>query len=277
MLAFLLCKATEISDKTEELMVTAKGKVKEVTNEFTQNRLKDALIGEPATQVHKAPEVFVLVKDVTLQDAEFTGINAFTLRGVETKVEMKIQGTTAQMAGMVAAHKAGKLFDFMSQGEKALTGALGVEGLGLADKASAATKEARDGLKTSAASGDDCKVLEFSALFDIEKVAGIEAVKATCTSITSDTGGIMKIMSLDMMKKYAETAISHKASRAVTDWQNQTFTLDAAKAKGAVLVASGVAMGGELIETGKAAGAGLVERGSEAVETAKARAMQGFR
>merc|ERR1712203_814745 len=183
-------------------------------------------------------------------------------------------------------------------------GALGVEGLGLVDKASAATKQARDGLKTSAASGDDCRVLEFSALFDIEKVAGIEAVKVTCTSITSDTDAINKIMSLDMMKKYVEKAISQKASQAVTDWQNQTFTLDAAKSKGAVLVASGVAMGGELIETGKAAaakskgaafvasgvamggelietgkaaGAGLVERGSEAVETAKARAAQGFR
>jgi len=277
MLAFLLCKATEISDKTEELMVTAKGKIKEATNEFTQNQLKDALVGEPATQVHKAPDVFVLVKEVTLQDVELTGINAFTLRGVETKVEMKVQGTTAQMTGMVAAHKAGKLFDFMSQGEKAITGALGVDGLGLADRASAATKEAREGLKTSAASGDDCQVLEFSALFDIEKVAGIEAVKVTCTSITSDTDAIIKIMSLDMMKKYAETAISLKASRVVTDWQNQTFTLDAAKAKGAVLVASGVAKGGELIETGKVAGAGLVERGSEAVETAKARAAQGFR
>jgi len=277
MLAFLLCKATEISDKTEELMVTAKGKVKEATTEFTQNRLRDALVGEPVTQVHTAPDVFVLVKEVTLQDVEFTGINAFTLRGVETRVEMKIQGTAAQMTGMVAAHKAGKLFDFMSQGEKALTGALGVEGFGLADRASAATKEAREGLKTSAASGDDCKVLEFSALFDIEKVAGIEAVKVTCTSITSDTGAITKIMSLDMMKKYAETAISQKASRVVTDWQNQTFTLDAARSKGAVLVASGVAMGGDLIETGKAAGAGLVERGSEAVETAKARAVQGFR
>jgi len=205
---------------------------------------------------------------------ELTGINAFTLRGVETKVEVKIQGTTAQMAGMVAANKAGKLFDFMSQGEKALTGAVGVVGLGLADKASAATKQAREGLKTSAASGDDCRVLEFSALFDIEKVAGIEAVKVTCTSITSDTDAINKIMSLDMMKKYVETAISQKASQAVTDWQNQTFTLDAAKSKGAVLVASGVAMGGELIETGKATGAGLIERGSEAVETAKARAVE---
>merc|ERR1711920_1210700 len=108
------------------------------------------------------------------------------------------------------------------------------------------------------------------------KVAGIEAVTATCTSITSDTDAINKIMSLDMMKKYVETAISQKASQAVTDWQNQTFTLDAAKSKGAVLVASGVAMGGELIETGKATGAGLIERGSEAV-TAKARAVQGFR
>merc|ERR1712150_204300 len=103
------------------------------------------------------------------------------------------------------------------------------------------------------------------------------AVKVTCTSITSDTGAINKIMSLDMMKKYVETAISQKASQAVTDWQNQIFMLDAAKSKGAELVASGVAIGGELIETGKAAGTGLIERGSDVVETAKARAAQGLR
>merc|ERR1712079_454544 len=58
--------------------------------------------------------------------------------------------------------------------------------------------------------------------------------------------------------------------------QVQGSLREAAKPKGAVLVASGIAMGGELIETGRAAGAGLVERGSEAVETAKARAAQGL-
>jgi len=277
MLAFLCCKATEISDKTEELMVTAKGKIKEATTDFTQSRLRDALIGEPVTQVHAAPDVFVLVNEVTLQEVQFTGVNAFTLSGVETKVQVRIQGSKKEMTGMVAAQKAGKLFDFMSQGEKALTGALGVQGPGLADRASAATQKEREKLSAAAAGSDEVTVLDFSALFDIEKVAGIEEVKATCTSITSEQDAINKVMSLDMMKKYVETAISQRASRVVTDWQNRTFTLDAAKAQGTLLVASGVAKGGELVEIGRASAAGALEQGAKGVEALKAQAAQGSR
>lgn len=274
MFSFICCKATEAKHDTEVLVGRAKGAIQGAANDFTQARLRDALVGEPVNQVHEAPDIYVVITEVILQDGvKFKGVNDFVLRGVDCKVLVKIQGTRSQMAGMVAAKQAGRLFDFMAQGEKALTGALGVSGAGLAQRVSASTAEAAAGLAGSAATGEDFTELQFSVVLDIEKVSGVEEVKATVTSITSDADAINTVMSLDMMKTYVETAIAVRASRAVTDWHKGTFTLDGAKAQGGVLVASGLSKGGELVEAGRAKGSELAStvKVGELLETGKAK------
>jgi len=275
MLEFLCCKATEIGAQTEELVSTAKAKVKSGINDFTQAKLSEGLVGPPTQWVHEGPDVYVMITDVQLKDGvEFTSLNAFVLRGVDCKLEVKIMGSKTQMAGMVAAQQAGKLFDFMSQGEKALTGALGVSSKGLAEKAAASSAGVAEDLKGSAATGADAQVFEFEVVLDLEKVAGMEQVKATVISVNSDTAAFNKVMSTDVVKVYIETAVSQRASRIVTDWQNQTFTLDRAKAQGGVLIASGLKQGGELLETAKAKGPdleGVKAKLAETAETAKAK------
>merc|ERR1739844_200452 len=92
-----------------------------------------------------------------------------------------------------------------------------------------------------------------------EKVVGVEQVDAKVVSISSASEAINRAISTEMLKKYLEAAVSQRASRIVTDWQNQTFTLENAKSKGAVLIASGVTKGGELLESSKAKGGELID------------------
>jgi len=137
-------------------------------------------------------------------------------------------------------------------------GALGVAHIGLADRAAASTSGARDSLQESAVANQETQVLLFDIVLDLEKVVGVEQVDAKVVSISSAAEPINKAISMEMLKKYLETAASQRASRIVTDWQNQTFTLENAKSKGAVLIASGVAKGGEFLEAGKARGGDLI-------------------
>merc|ERR1739844_190054 len=107
--------------------------------------------------------------------------------------------------------------------------------------------------------GGSAQVLQFDIVLDLEKVVGVEQVDAKVVSLSSATKAVNGAISMETMKEYLEAAVAQRASRAVSDWQNQTFTLENAKSKGEVLIASGVAKGGELLESGKAKGGEIID------------------
>lgn len=270
MFKFLCCKASDVADKTTEFLAATHETVKSAANEFTQRQLKDALEGAEE-QVSEAPDVLVSVVEVVLKDGvTMNSLTCFSLRGVQCMVRVAVRGTPAQMAGMVAAHHAGKLLDLVGHGEKAITGALGVAHMGLAGRVAASTADAKVQLAESAAAGHEFQTVDFEIVLDLEKMAGIEEVTAKVVAVTSSHETINKVMSVTTMQKYVEIAISRRASQQVTDWQRNTFTVERAKAKGGELVTAGVAKGSELASAAKTKGGELLPE-VQVVETAKAK------
>lgn len=170
------------------------------------------------------------------------------------------------MAGMVAAHQTGKLFEFLAQGEEALTGALGMSDAGVAERAASKLRGARVSLAESAAVGQERRVLSVDVVVDLVKVAGVEEVRATVVEVTSSHEALNKVMSVGAIKKYVELAMSEHATQIVTEWQNKTFSLTRAKEHGEALLAAGKAKGEALVErsealiaTGRGHGTALVD------------------
>jgi len=127
------------------------------------------------------------------------------------------------------------------------------------DKATSSAADAKANLAGAAAAGQDSKVVEFDVSTDLEKVAGIETVSAKVTAVSSSHAAINKIMSVGVVEKYVAMALSSRVSQMVTEWQNSTFTLDKARAKGGELVTTGLAKGRELASVGVARGEEIVE------------------
>jgi len=259
------CTASGVADKATEVLEAAHVKVVGAANEFTLKQLEYELLNA-VTQVHEAPDVFVTVTDITLKDGVgLSSLTSFRIKGLLCRVEVKVQGTAGQMAGMVAAHHAGKLFSLVGQGERAIAGALGVSHTGFADKASASAAEAKASLAGSAAAGQESKSVDFEIVLDLEKVAGVEEVQTKAVAVTSSHDAINKVMSVGMIEKYVEIAVSRRVSQAVIEWQNNTFTLEKAKAKGGELVSAGVTKGGDLVSAG-------VKKGGAVMDNARAAA-----
>lgn len=271
---FLCCKAAEVSDKATELVTAGQEKLqagqeklKAAADEFTLGELKAAFVGQ-STKVSEAPDVLVTVEDVALKEggAGLSSMSSFSLKGLLCKVKLQVQGTPAQMAGMVAADYTGKLFELLAQGEKAVTGALGVAEVGVAERVSSKAAGAKASLAESAAAGQEHKALSFDVVLDLVKVAGVEEVMAKVVAVTSSHEAVNKVMSIGSVKKYVEVAVSRQVSQVMTEWQKKTFTLAEAKERGAGLVAQGVAgakeQGADLLAQGMA---GARERGGDLV------------
>jgi len=174
MLSLFCCKASEVSDKATELIASGRDRVKAVADEFTLSQLRAAFIGH-STKVAEAPEVVVGVEDMVLTEgAGLSSMSSFSIKGLLCKMNLEVQGTAAQMAGMAAAHQTGKLFDFLAQGEETLTGALVVSHAGVAEKAASKLRGARASLAESAAAGQERRVRSFDAVLDLVKVVGVE-------------------------------------------------------------------------------------------------------
>lgn len=84
-------------------------------------------------------------------------------------------------------------------------------------------------------------------------------MSAKVTAVTSSKAAINSVMSVAMVEKYVATALSRHVSKAVTEWQNNTFTLEKARAKGGEYVSSGVAKGGDIWSAGMAKGEEIMD------------------
>lgn len=244
----MCCSAKEYADKTHEVVTDAAdkahGKIKASANEFTLRQLKEALEGK-VDQVHEAPDVFVTIVEVSMeQGVGLTSLNCFHLKGLKCKAEIKVHGTAAQLAGMVAAQGAASVLGFLGMGEKKITDLFGFASTGLAEKAVATTEGAKASLHE--ASGGETKVLPpVDIILDLEKVLGVEEVTAKVVAVNSSHNTINKIMSLESFQKYVEVAVSKRVTKDVTDWQNNTFTFAKAQEKAGEAMAPVLAKGHE--------------------------------
>merc|ERR1711933_55665 len=95
----------------------------------------------------------------------------------------------------------------------------------------------KNSLADSAKSGQETKAVDFDFVLTLEKVLGVEEIKAIVNFTGSSLETINRIMSAETCKTYVETTISHKVTTEVTKWQNDYVTGVKASVKGAAAAA----------------------------------------
>lgn len=168
-------------------------------------------------EVSEGPDVYVTVVEITVDEgASIDSLESFELRGLPCKVEIKVEGTAAQLAAMVPMQSGGGLFGFASFGDKTITESFA----GLADAL---------GINSSATGADaakETKVLPcIDILLDLEKAASVPAVVAKVIANEAFHQSINSVMAVSAAEKYVEAAVSKRMTQEVLELQSRAFVL----------------------------------------------------
>jgi len=187
--------------------------------DLTMTRLKEALEGV-REQEHKAPDVFLTILEVHVLHKGFrvADLSTFHLQGLRCKARLEVEGTVAQLAGMITADAATWVFAAASAGETAAAKALGVTRWGLGEKAAVSAASVQDTLAERAAEGCEIKCVDFEFVVNLEKTFGQEAVVAKAQIIKSSLETLNKVMSVSIVQMYIEDMFSRRVTAFITKW-----------------------------------------------------------
>jgi hypothetical protein len=237
------CVAKDLGDKGHEIITDKLEETKASTGQYAMEQIKENLEGS-SIQVTEAPDVFVTILKVTMQDdVDVIDLLDFSLSGLRCRVKLEAKGTSAQLAGMLATGAA----------EKMISKAAALPGLGFVSVAADKVAEVKASLHASAASGAETKSVECDVDLDLGVRKGGDEVSAAVTICSEYVGVVDKVIPVSKAVAYIEEAIREKIQAAVKKWAQKKAS---SAVKGAV--------GEDAYYTGKAGVKGAMAAGEAA-------------